>query len=120
MTRFAGVVDWRETPARAESEWSSVLALLGSGAIDCAPPRPGVRLGLWAPGAPPASPRRLASGPEATVVFAGYLRDLPAGCPGEAEHVLARYRSGDRSWLRSANGVFALAVIDHRQPRCVL
>ena len=119
MARLAGVVEWRE-PGRPDLDWAGVLAILGPGAADCSPPRPGARLGVWTPGARPPSPRTLATSPEATVAFAGYLTDLPADCPGEAAHVLARYRNGDWSWLRGANGVFAAAVIDHREARCAL
>jgi len=119
VARLAGVVEWRE-PVRPDLDWAGVLAILGPGAVDCSPPRPGARLGLWSPVALPPSPRSLATSPEATVAFAGYLSDLPAGCPGEAAHVLAHYRSGDWSWLRGANGVFAAAVIDHREARCAL
>jgi len=58
--------------------------------------------------------------PGIVVTFAGYLRDLPAGCPGEAAYVLGRYQAEDWGWLRSANGVFAFAVVDEARHRCVL
>ena len=119
MARFVGAVAWRAA-ARREPSWSAVLEVLGPGALDCSPAGGTARLGHWAPGATTLGPRSLASSAEATVLFAGYLRDLPPGCPGEADFVLGRYRDGDWSWLPGANGVFALAAVDHREPRCAL
>ena len=94
--------------------------VLGPGAVECSPAGHLGRLATWSPGGEQPGARVVCAGPDATAVFAGYLRDLPPGCPGEAAHVLARYRAGDWTWLRGASGVFAFAVVDHRRPRCVL
>ena len=120
MTRFAGAVEWREGATRPGIPSPIPVELLGQGALDCSPRDGAIRLGLWAPGAASLSRRSLATSAEATVLFAGYLLDLPAGCPGEADFVLAHYRNADWGWLRSANGVFALAAIDHERRRCTL
>ena len=120
MTRFVGAVGWRGAAAPAEPTWPAVLDVLGPGSLDCSRPGGGARLGLWGPGGAAPGPRSLASSDAATVLFAGYLRDLPPGYSSEAEYVLARHRDGDWSWLRGANGVFAVAAIDHEEPRCTL
>ena len=94
--------------------------VLGPGAVECSPASHLVRLATRSPGGEPPGARVVCAGPDATAMFAGYLTDLPPGCPGEAALVLARYRAGDWTWLRGASGVFAFAVVDHRRPRCVL
>jgi hypothetical protein len=55
-----------------------------------------------------------------TVLFAGYLRGIPTLYEDEAAYVLGRYLADDWSWLRTANGVFAFAVVDEPGDRCVL
>lgn len=97
-----------------------MLGVLGPGAVDCSEPGGSARLALWSPLGDPPTPRNFASGADATVLFAGYIRDIPPGCQGEADYVLGRYRDADRTWLRDANGVFAFVIIDRRRPRCLL
>jgi hypothetical protein len=120
MTRLAGALVWPDAGPRREPDWLAMRALLGPGAVECPPVGPRGRLATWSPGGGTPGPRVVCAGADATAVFAGYLRDLPPGCPGEAAHVLARYRAGDWTWLRGASGVFAFAVVDHDRPRCVL
>ena len=116
--RFCGRYAWEHATPPAGA-WSSP-ALLGSGALDWSPPGAvRTRLGLWSPeGAP--RPRHAAEAGGLAVVFAGYLQNLPASHVDEAAYVLDRYRAGDGEWIRSANGVFAFAVVDEARDRCVL
>jgi glutamine amidotransferase-like protein len=97
-----------------------MLAVLGAGAVDCSGPDGVARLGAWSPLGGSPTPRNFASGADATVLFAGYIRDVPPGCQGEADYVLGRFRDADLRWLQSANGVFAFVIVDRRQPRCLL
>ena len=121
MTRFCGRIDWANAGRGKADPWPSMLALLGDDAIDCSPVQhPDVRLGVWSPTRRPPSAASLASDGDAIVLFSGYLRDPAVSTLGEADWILARYRAGDWSWLRSANGVFALAVVDRRNDRYVL
>lgn len=121
MTRFCGRIDWADAGRGAADWWPSMLTLLGDGAVDCSPVQyPDVRLGFWSPGRRSPSTGSLASDGDVLVLFSGYLHDPAVSIHGEAHAVLTRYRSGDWSWLRSANGVFAFAVVDRRNDRCVL
>jgi Glutamine amidotransferase domain len=120
MARICGALGWPGADPRRRPDWPSMRALLGPGAVESLHASGPGRLATWSPGGEPPGPRVVCAGPDATAVFAGYLRDLPPGCPGEAALVLARYHAGDWKWLRGASGVFAFAVVDHRRPRCVL
>jgi asparagine synthetase B (glutamine-hydrolysing) len=117
--RFCGNYSWKHAvrpPILAPSH-----TLLGANALEWSPPGgERMRLGLWSPGGEAPEPRHVASVAGITVVFAGYLRDLSAGYPGEAAYVLDRYRAGDHAWINSANGVFAFAVVDEDADRCLL
>src|SRR5262249_45539020 len=78
-----------------------------------------VHLGVWSPERRPPA-RSVAIDADAAVLFSGYLRDPEPAPRGEAHAVLARYRARDWEWLRRANGVFAFAIVDWREARCVL
>jgi Glutamine amidotransferase domain len=97
-----------------------MVSLLGAAAVECSLPDDSARVAVCLPDGSPPGPAVVATTAEATVLFSGYLRDLPPGCPGEAEYVLSRYRAEDWSWLRHASGVFAFAVVDRGRDRCVL
>src|SRR5262245_15665737 len=115
MTRFCGRIDWADVGRGPADWWPSMLALLGDGAVDCSPAQyPDVRLGIWSPGRRRPPTASLASDGDVIALFSGYLHDPAVSTHGEAHAVLARYRAGDWSWLRSANGVFAFAVVDGR------
>ena len=75
---------------------------------------------MWLPASGPLERRHTAGASGIAVVFAGYLQELPASYEGEAAYVLDRYRAGDTDWLRSANGVFAFAIVDEEADRCLL
>ena len=121
--RFCGRYAWQHagrSVVRSPAPWPEP-ALLGAGAIDCSPPGGDrTRLAVWSPGGAPLERRHAAGVARITVVFAGYLQNLPASHDGEAAYVLDRYRAGDSDWIRSANGVFAFAVVDEDADRCVL
>jgi asparagine synthetase B (glutamine-hydrolysing) len=98
-----------------------MLSLLGDQAVDCSPEeRPRVHLGVWLPARPSPAAGAVARDGDVAVLFSGYLRDPAASFGGEARFVLENYRAKDWSWLREANGVFAFAVVDWREDRCVL
>jgi Glutamine amidotransferase domain len=118
FVRFCGHFSWKHAVPPTELP---AHALLGIDAVEWSPPGgQRTRLGLWSPDGEPAARRHLASVAGITIVFAGYLRDLPAGHHDEAPYVLDRYREGDRDWIRSANGVFAFAIADEDADRCLL
>lgn len=121
MNRFCGALEWAEVDDTRGTPWDSMVALLGDGAQDCSP-RPGrrVRMAGWVPDGKPMGPAALRTAPGITVLFAGYLRDLPPTSAGEADFVLSRYRAGDWTWLGDANGIFAFAIVDAERNRCVL
>jgi Glutamine amidotransferase domain len=117
--RLCGSYSWK-TAARPPTPWR-VPALLGAGAVDCSPPgRERTRLALWSPGGEPLEHRHVATVARITVVFAGYLQNLPGSYDGEAAYVLERYRARDTDWIRSANGVFAFVVADEDADCCLL
>ena len=78
MNRFCGALEWAEVDDTRGTPWDSMVALLGDGAQDCSP-RPGrrVRMAGWVPDGKPMGPAALRTAPGITVLFAGYLRDLP-------------------------------------------
>jgi hypothetical protein len=117
--RFCGRYAW-EHAAPPAAAWPAP-ALLGAGAVEWTPPG-GRRthLALWSPDGATSTTRRVAGADGIAVVLAGYLLDLPAAQPDEAAFVLDRYRAGDEDWVRSANGVFAFAVVDEGRDRCLL
>ena len=121
MNRFCGALEWAEMDDTRGTPWDSMVALLGDGAQDCSP-RPGrrARMAGWVPDGKPMGPTALRTAPGITVLFAGYLRDLPPTSAGEADFVLSRYRAGDWTWLGDANGIFAFAIVDAERNRCVL
>ncbi len=99
---------------------SSPRALLGEGAVDCTPAGSArTSLSAWWP-AGGATRRGLAAAAGVSVLFAGYLRHVPPPYEDEAAYVLDRYRADDWRWLRTANGIFAFAVVDEPADRCVL
>jgi len=115
--RFCGSFTWSQAVRRTVESPSHVL--LGADAVDCSPPGGGqTRLGLWSPVADVH--RHVAGVSGVSVVFAGYIQNLPPGHHGEAAYVLERYRAGDRAWIRSANGVFAFAIVDQHANCCLL
>jgi hypothetical protein len=113
--RFCGRHVWKPAarhPAGPPAPWPAPT-LLGAGAIDGSPAgSERTRLGVWLPGGERLERRDAAGVAGIAVVFAGYLQNLPASHDGEAAYVLDRYRAGDTDWIRSANGVFAFAVVD--------
>jgi hypothetical protein len=116
--RFCGHFFWKQAVVPTPLP---IHALLGVDALEWSPPgRQRTRLGLWSPGGEPIARRHLVSAAGITVVFAGYLLDLPTGHQNEAAYVLDRYRAGDHDWIRSANGVFAFAIADEDADRCLL
>src|SRR5258708_25264413 len=121
--RFCGCYAWQDAArpvARSPAPWPEP-ALLGAGAIDCSPPGgERTRLAVWSPGGVPLERRQVAGVARITVVFAGYLQNLPAWHDGEAAYVLDRYRAGDSDSIRSANVVFSFAVVDEDADRCIL
>jgi hypothetical protein len=118
FVRFCGHFSWKQAVLPTELP---AHALLGIDAVEWSPPGgKRTRLGLWSPDGEPVARRHLAGVAGITVVFAGYLRDLPAGHHEEAAYVLDRYRAGDDDWIRSANGVFAFAIADEDADRCLL
>ena len=117
--RFCGSYSWKDA-TRLSAPWSAPT-LLGVTAVDHSPPGlERTRLGMWLPDSGPLERRHTAGASGIAVVFAGYLQELPASYEGEAAYVLDRYRAGDTDWLRSANGVFAFAIVDEEADRCLL
>ena len=115
--RFAGCLRWKAAPA--SRPLSTPRALLGAGTVDCTPAASArTSLAAWWPTTD--ARRRGVSAAGASVLFAGYLRDVPPPHEDEAAYVLDRYRADDWRWLRAANGVFAFAVVDEDADRCVL
>jgi hypothetical protein len=115
--RFSGRLLWKATvPSRPVS---APRALLGEGAVDCTPADSArSSLSAWWP-AGGATGRGLAAAAGVTVLFAGYLRGIPGPYDDEAAYVLDRYLADDWGWLRTANGVFAFAIVDEPGDRCV-
>jgi Glutamine amidotransferase domain len=121
MNRFCGALGWAEVDDTRGTAWASMVALLGDRAQDCsARPVRRVRVAAWTPDGKPMGQAALCTAPGVTVLFSGYLRELPPASAGEAEFVLSRYRAGDWTWLGDANGVFAFAIVDAERNRCVL
>jgi hypothetical protein len=116
--RFAGRLGWR-AGAPSPPAWDPRTAL-GEGGVDCTPAGSArSRLGAWWPAG--GAPRRgVATAAGVSVLFAGYLRQVPPPFADEAAYVLDRYRAGDWRWLRAQSGVFAFAVVDEPADRCVL
>lgn len=116
--RFAGRLRWRAAPPSRPV--SSPRALLGEGAVDCTPAGSArTSLSAWWPAG--GVPRRgLAAAAGVSVLFTGYLRHVPPPYEDEAAYVLDRYRADDWRWLRTANGIFAFAVVDEPADCCVL
>ena len=117
--RFCGSFNWSHAARHGLGASSHVL--LGAGAVEWSPPNgERTRLGLWTPASEPLAHRHVVGVAGISVVFAGYLLNLPPGWLGEAAYVLERYRVGDHDWIHSANGVFAFAITDEHSDRCVL
>lgn len=117
--RFAGRLRWKAAPPSRPA--SSLGVLLGDGAVDCTPADSArTRLGAWQPAGGGATHRHVAAAGGVSVLFAGYLREVPPPFEGEAAYVLDRYHAGDWEWLRTASGIFAFAAVDERADRCVL
>lgn len=97
-----------------------MLRLLGPRAVEPTASKGRVRLAVWSPAGTGQTSSSLATAGGVSVLFSGYLCDVPQPYRGEASYVLARYLAGDWAWLRSASGVFAFAVVDAAGDRCVL
>lgn len=96
-------------------------ALLGTTAVDHSPDGPTRSwCAVWSPAEVPSAGEAWADGRGASVLFAGYLRDLPPGYSGAAAFILDQYLRDQWQWLRSANGIFSFAVVDPGRERCVL
>jgi hypothetical protein len=96
-------------------------ALLGATAVDHSPGGSTRSwCAVWSATEVPSAGEAYADGRGASALFAGYLRDLPAGYSGAAAFILDQYLQDQWQWLRTANGIFSFALVDPGRQRCVL